>query len=191
MRMFTDDLHQHDFRVPVPLECQEHFRSPGAHCAQDDHHRSVQLSSRNDESVELTSCTAETDNIQVSFVPYSSDCPGTYTIELRASAASRILGSSSDKITVDERFVEGTAFDFKCVRRDGASAKRNNQGSCSSANLHHREAQLRRRNCERTQTGSHQSFVHLSSCLGQDVLSDYADDDGNDLASRARKRSRG
>jgi hypothetical protein len=55
----------------------------------------------NDGGVDLTSGTAETDNLQVSFVPYPSDCPGTYTIELRASVAGRILGSGSDTITVD------------------------------------------------------------------------------------------
>jgi hypothetical protein len=39
--------------------------------------------------------------MQVSFVPYPSDCPGTYTIELRASVGGKILGSGSDTVTVD------------------------------------------------------------------------------------------
>ena len=55
----------------------------------------------NEGGADLTSGTVETDNMQVSFVPYPSDCPGTYTIELRATVAGKLLASGSDTVTVE------------------------------------------------------------------------------------------
>ncbi len=43
----------------------------------------------------------ETDNMQVNFVVFPEDCPGTYRAELRATVAGKTTDSASDTITVD------------------------------------------------------------------------------------------